>query len=191
MKRQGSDQRGPSISRRSVASSGSGGANSRRAMGSIKRKNEGEKGMILDFQALNMVFSNICYSVDLPSVSFPSSSWSTNHPLQFFVTIAPEEPHVGLKVIQIFVVLNSQQLIWPGVIFLRIAGTTNPFTTTIIPKRYLVRKLPSPLFEIYSVFHIIKLIVTPYRMIRSQLFGLFRALMPAKARKLTALTNLS
>lgn len=43
-------------------------------MGSIKRKNESEKGMILDFQALNMVFSHVYYSVDLPSVRSHLSS---------------------------------------------------------------------------------------------------------------------
>ena len=37
-------------------------------MGSIARKTT-DKGMILGFQPLNMVFENICYSVDLPSVS--------------------------------------------------------------------------------------------------------------------------
>lgn len=63
---------GRPTSRTSMASSGSGRGHggSSRYMGSIARKAT-EKGMILGFQPLNMVFQNICYSVDLPSVSPP------------------------------------------------------------------------------------------------------------------------
>ena len=59
---------GRPTSRTSMASSGSGRGGSSRYMGSIARKAT-DKGMILGFQPLNMVFENICYSVDLPSVS--------------------------------------------------------------------------------------------------------------------------
>lgn len=60
---------GRPTSRTSMSSTGSsrrrGGSS--RYMGSIERKSE-QKGMILGFQPLNVVFKDICYSVDLPSV---------------------------------------------------------------------------------------------------------------------------